>query len=113
MGKVDAFTANVLCNPEVIEVDQDPLGQCARVIPLGEDAFAMVKEMADGSKAVGLGNRGEMETRLTVAWKDLGLTGAQAVRDLWRQKDLGQFPAEFSAAVPRHGVTLIRVRAAQ
>ena len=31
------------------------------------------------------------------------------VRDLWRQRDLGSFTSEFKAAVPRHGVVLVRV----
>jgi len=50
MGKLDEFTVNVLCNPEVIDVDQDPLGQCARVVPLEEDTFAMVKDLADAAR---------------------------------------------------------------
>ena len=36
-------------------------------------------------------------------------SGKQTVRDLWRQKDLGQFEGRFSAAVPRHGVVLVRL----
>src|SRR5690606_13307340 len=44
MSRLDEFTLNVLCNAEVIEVDQDPLGQCAKVTHLGEDTFAMVKD---------------------------------------------------------------------
>lgn len=109
MTKLDEFTLNVLCNPEVIEVNQDPLGQCARVVELNESTFIMEKELADGAKAVGLCNRGEMETTLTVRWADLGIKGKPRVRDLWRQKDLGRFAEEFHAAVPRHAVVLLRV----
>jgi len=32
MSKLDEFTLNVLCNPEVIDVNQDPMGECAMVI---------------------------------------------------------------------------------
>jgi alpha-galactosidase len=46
---------------------------------------------------------------MTVKWYDLGLTGKQKVRDLWRQKDLGNFADQFEASVPRHGVVLVRV----
>lgn len=113
MGKVDEFTANVLCNPEVIEVDQDPLGQCARVIKLTDETFVMVKDMADGTKAVGLGNHNEFEMSVTAQWADLGVQGRQIVRDLWRQKDIGSFENEFTQKVPRHGVVLVRLRAAQ
>ena len=65
--------------------------------------------MEDGSKAVGLFNHGEAATAVAANWKDLGVHGKQAVRDLWRQKDLGQFADRFSAAVPRHGVVLVRL----
>ena len=66
--------------------------------------------MEDGSKAVGLFNRGRIESPVTVKWSDLGISGKQIVRDLWRQKDLGTFENEFTAKVARHGVVLIRVR---
>jgi alpha-galactosidase len=113
MSKLDEFTINVLCNPEVIAVNQDPLGQCARVIKLSEETFIMVKDMADGSKAVGLGNHGEFEINLTATWAALGIQGRQSVRDPWRQKDLGDFNDEFKSLVPRHGVILVRLRQAQ
>jgi alpha-galactosidase len=109
MGQVDAFVANVLCNPEVIELDQDPLGQCGRVVRLADDTFLMVKDMEDGSKAVGLCNAGEFAAPVTAKWSDLGVQGPQRVRDLWRQKDLGQFSVEFKSEVLPRGVVLVRL----
>jgi alpha-galactosidase len=109
LNTLDAFTLNVLCNPEVIEVDQDPLGQSARTVALADDAVLFVKDMQDGSKAVALCNPGEMEIPVTANWSDLGLTGKQRVRDLWRQSDLGAFDQAFSAKVGRHGTLLIRL----
>ena len=113
MTQLDDFTLNLLTNDEVLEVNQDPLGrQAARVAQDGNTEIWM-KEMEDGSRAVGLFNRGEMETRVTARWTDLGLTGPQRTRDLWRQKDLGVVDEEFTAPIPRHGVMLIRVTPAQ
>jgi len=109
MSRLDEFTLNVLCNPEVIEVDQDPLGQCGRVVHLDEERFLMVKDLEDGSKAVGLFNRGEMPAKVVATWKDVGVQGPQRVRDLWRQQDLGQMQERFEADVPRHGVVLVRI----
>ncbi|MGD0517411.1 MAG: hypothetical protein ABSA26_07740, partial [Thermoguttaceae bacterium] len=60
----------------------------------------------------GLFNRGESEKTVTAKWSDLGLTGKQIVRDLWRQKDLGEFDKEFPVTVARHGVVLVRIRPA-
>jgi alpha-galactosidase len=109
MTQLDDFTLNLLSNDEVLEVDQDPLGhQAARVAQNGQ-LEVWAKDMEDGSKAVGLFNRGYSETPVTANWSDLGLTGKQKLRDLWRQQDLGEFTGSFTAAVPRHGVVLVRI----
>jgi len=109
MNRLDEFTLNVLCNPEVIEVDQDPLGQSGRVIPLSKTTFLMAKALEDGSQAVGLFNRGEQATTVTAKWSDLGLKGTQVLRDLWRQKDLGELEGQFSTPVPPRGGALVRI----
>lgn len=113
MSRLDEFTVNVLCNPEVIDINQDPLGQCARVIRLTDETFLMVKDLEDGDKALGLCNRGEFETEVAAKWTDVGVNGAQKLRDLWRHKDLGDFTGEFKSTVPRRGVVLVRVSPAK
>jgi alpha-galactosidase len=110
MTQLDDFTKNLLSNDEVIEVDQDPLGHQAARIAKNGDLEIWAKDMEDGSKAVGLFNRGEASAQVEVKWADLGLTGKHAVRDLWRQKDAGEFADSFTAEVPRHGVVLVRVK---
>jgi alpha-galactosidase len=107
--KLDDFSLGILCNAEVIDVNQDPLGQCARTVILDDDAVLFVKDMEDGSKAVGLCNRGEMEIDITAKWVDLGLQGRQRARDLWRQKELGEFDGSFSVKVGRHGTFMVRL----
>ena len=67
------------------------------------------KLMDDGSHSVGLFNRGEDEATVTASWSDLGISGKQKVRDLWRQKDIGGFKDKFTATVPRHGTVLVRM----
>jgi alpha-galactosidase len=109
MGHLDPFTLNVLCNAEVIAVDQDALGQCGAVVQCTDETFLMVKDMADGSKALGLFNRGEFPADVVAPWTVLGLAGNCAVRDLWRQHDLGQAAGEYRARVPRHGAVLVRL----
>jgi alpha-galactosidase len=109
LTRLDEFTLNVLCAPEVIAVNQDSLGQCARVVPLEGDAFLLVKDLADSTKAVGLANAGETPVTITARWNAVGVAGAQPVRDLWRQRELGSFSGEFSSEVRRRGVVLVRI----
>ena len=108
MAKLDDFTLNVLCNPEVIDINQDALGEGAQVLRLTLTTFLMVKNLQDGSHAIGLCNAGESEVFMTANWRVLGFDGARRVRDVWRQKDIGTIP-QFDTTVPAHGVVLLRV----
>lgn len=109
MTKLDEFTISLLSNDEVLEVNQDPLGKQAVRVSKVSDLEVWAKEMEDGSKAVGLFNRGYLPAEVTANWQDLGLTGPQRIRDLWRQTDLGNFHDAFATQVPRHGVVLVRI----
>jgi len=109
MAKLDTFTLNVLCNNEIIAVNQDPLGIQARRVYIDDDSQVWMKEMEDGSVAVGLFNIGEWDMPVSVSWSDLKIKGEQKVRDLWRQKDIGVFNEKFEMSVPRHGAAVIQL----
>jgi alpha-galactosidase len=109
MTQLDEFTLSLLTNDEVLEVNQDPLGRQAARIAKDGLLEVWAKDLKDGSKAVGLFNRGEKEEIVTVKWSDLGIRSKQNVRDLWRPKDLGTFVEKFQTTVPRHGVMLIKI----
>ncbi|MGO8690595.1 MAG: NPCBM/NEW2 domain-containing protein [Thermoguttaceae bacterium] len=107
--RLDDFTLNLLCNDEVIEVDQDPLGKPGWRVAKDGDTEVWVRPLEDGSLAVGLFNRGDEQTTVTAKWSDLGVHGKQRGRDLWRQKDLGTLEGQYSAPVPGQGVLLLRL----
>jgi alpha-galactosidase len=110
LTKLDEFTLNLLTNDEVLAVNQDILGKQARRVSQNENLEVWAKEMEDGSIAVGLFNRGEVEKNAVANYSELGITGKQIVRDLWLQKDIGEFENQFSAPVGRHGVVLVQMR---
>ncbi|MEY4387803.1 MAG: Alpha-galactosidase precursor [Verrucomicrobiota bacterium] len=109
MTQLDEFTLSLLTNDEVIEVNQNPLGQAAGRIKQNGQTEVWAKRMEDGSYAIGLFNRGPSETEVSVNWSDLGLKGSRKVRDLWSQADLGRRAEGFKVSVRRHGAALIRV----
>ncbi|MCK9413271.1 MAG: putative Ig domain-containing protein [Prolixibacteraceae bacterium] len=109
MSKLDEFTLNVLCNPEVIEVNQDPLGESGLVIRQSDNRFLMVKNLVDGSKAVGLFNPGHKVAEVVVDWAELQISGKRSVRDLWHQRDIGVYKQKFSAQVPPKGVVMVKI----
>jgi len=104
-----SFTLNILCNAEVIEVNQDPSGKSGHRITQDYDSEVWAKEMEDGSFAIGLFNIGEYENTISIHLQDLGLEGKHRVRDLWRQKDMGKFTGVFEMKVPKHGAGLVRI----
>jgi alpha-galactosidase len=108
--RMDDFTLSLLTNDEVLGVDQDELGRPGRRVAVDEGREIWIKDLEDGTKAVGVFNRGEKPEFLTVKWSDLGLNGPQIARDLWRQRDLGTYEAQLQVPVPRHGVVLLRLR---
>ena len=109
MSHLDAFTLNVLCNSEVIDIDQDALGKQARIVRHTALEFVLAKPLEDGTLAVGLFNLAETKGKLTVKWSELGLNGRFHLRDVWRQKAIGDGAEEFSTEVGPHGVALIRL----
>ena len=109
MSKLDEFTLNILCNPELIGIDQDPLGKCGQVISWNKECFLMVKKLADGSMAIGLFNRGKTKADVGVEWGELKISGKHQIRDLWREKDLGVYGDKFITVVPPQGVVMIKI----
>ncbi len=109
LGKVDEFTLNLLCNDEVLGVNQDALGKQALCVANSGDLRVYAKDLEDGSKAVGLLNLGTESALVTVTWNDLKLSGSQAVRDLWRQKALAASKDKFEMTVAPHGAELVKI----
>ena len=103
-------TLAILTNPEVIAIDQDPAGIQGHRVSQEGPLEVWVKPLADGSKAVGLFNRGESTMPLTVHFKEIGAGSSASIRDLWAGKDLGTFSGNYTAEVPRHGVVLLKIR---
>ncbi len=113
LDKLDAFTLGLLTNDEVLDLDQDSLGKQATMVAKDGVMTIYAKPLEDGSWAVGFFSHAAGVSHGTLDWSKIGLTGPQVVRDLWRQKDLGTFDAQFSTDVAPHGVVLVRVRPAK
>ncbi len=102
-------TKELLTNPEVLAVDQDPKGVQGRRI-WGEGPLEIwVKALADSNQAVGLFNRSESAIKMTFDLSVVGVPPSAKLRDLLDHKDLGTMQNSFAAEVPMHGVVLVKV----
>ena len=106
----DAATLALLTNDEVLALDQDALGIAAKRVSQKNGLEVWVKDLKDGTKAIGLFNRSAADATVTLNWADAGLTGNQTLRDLWQHKDLGSFDQTYSCSVPTHGVVLLKTK---
>jgi alpha-galactosidase len=103
---MSAATLAIMTAPEVIAVNQDPLGQQGTLVGQIEGTTrpeVSAKILTGGNvRAVALLNRSDKPARISVSWADLGLPeGPAAVRDLWQRTDLGSFTGGFPPASPR------------
>jgi len=103
---------DILTNKEVIAIDQDPLGRQGRRVKRVGDTEIWAKEMSDGSRAVGLLNRGSAEQQITLNWTDIGYPAhlRASVRDLWQHKNLESPKGSVEESVPSHGIALLLIR---
>ena len=109
MARLDDFTMNVLCNAEVIGINQDLLGKQAWIVRKTAEEFVLAKPLEDGSLAVGLFNLTRAVRPMAASWQELKLDGKRKARDLWRQKDEASGSGEVRRTVQAHGVSLIRL----
>lgn len=112
LRKMSPEIAGILTNKDVIAVDQDPLGMQGRRIKRQGDLDVWAKQLSDGGRAVALLNRAKAEAQISVSWSEIGYPDdlPASVRDLWSKKDLGKRTGSFSAAVPSHGVVMVKIK---
>jgi len=110
MTKMSPETLKILADPELIAIDQDSAGKQGRRIAKAGRTQIWARQLADGSVALGLFNRGILPHKITVDFKLLGLGNALLVRDVWAKADLGVLTGSYTATVPKHGVVLLKVR---
>ena len=70
------------------------------------------KQSSDGGHAVASLNRSSDEKKITVRWQDIRYPESlkASVRDIWSGKLSEIAAGTYSAAIPSHGVVVIRVK---
>ncbi|MFF8787681.1 NPCBM/NEW2 domain-containing protein [Streptomyces sp. NPDC015125] len=110
LRKAGPETFEILANKDLIAIDQDRLGKQATVLKSESGRWTLVRQLADGARAVALFNETDRPQRITTTAKELGLPQADGyrLRDLWRHQDT-HTTGTVSATVPAHGTAVYRV----
>jgi alpha-galactosidase len=109
---MDDFTRSLLCNFEVNDILQDPLGMRAMPFYRDDRHAVYVKILENGDLAVAMFNLTTEPLTFEIEPRSLGLwESAAMVRDVWRQQVVTLvYPGDtFSVDVAPHGAALYRL----
>ncbi|EFA81506.1 putative alpha-galactosidase [Heterostelium album PN500] len=114
LRNIDQTTLSILTAPEVIAVNQDPLGKQGALVRSYNGGLQQVwaKPMADGSRVVVLFNTDSISADIQLEWVDIYVqnTATMTVRDLWARSDVGQYTGSYvSLNVPSHGCAMLKI----
>jgi len=114
LATMNAETAAILTNREIIAVDQDKLGvQARRAAKLG-DAEVWVKPLTDGAQAVLLLNRSTTRRTIVADWETLRLPSylRVEVRDLQNGVTLKPAVGRIRMEVAPHAAAILKLKPA-
>ena len=112
LTQMNAVTKRTLTNPDIIAVNQDPLGVQGTLLKETGTVQVWVKPLASGERAVLLLNTGLVPASGSVEFAEVGLpeSGVQG-RDLTNGASLGVLSGSYTASgIPAHGVVLLRLK---
>ncbi len=105
-------TLAILSAPEIIAIDQDPMGTQGHRVVKNEGDEVWVKPLSGGATAVLFLNRSPVARKMQVKLSDLGVVADQkvSVRDAWARKSLPTAKDLLSADTPSHGATVLVIK---
>lgn len=109
LRSMDTATRDILMNPEMIAVNQDPLGKQGYRVYRSGKTEVWKKSLQNGELAVAMFNRDETARMVNVPWSDIEISGRYHARDLWALADLGILESMYSQEVEGHGSVVLRL----
>ncbi len=73
-------------------------------------ASVWLRDLNDGSKAVGIFNRTNNAISMALNLRDIGLTGKFSARQIWEGKDIGMMAGPREWTIPSHGALLLKLQ---
>ena len=137
LGRMDPWTFSLIANPEMLAINQDPLGAQGIRLSRHGPVESWAKKLHNGDVAMAIFNRGDYGQYVTesplrhaydivinrggydgrghdgqhavASWIGLDLPERAVVRDIWNQRTLGEFNGSISLPVASHGARLLRI----
>jgi alpha-galactosidase len=109
LTRMSPETLAMLTNRDIVAIDQDPAGKQGDRVSAEGKFEIWARELADGSRIVGLFNRHSRADEIHVDFSTLGYRAPVTAHDIWANKDLGKLALQTSMLVPGHGVLLLHL----
>lgn len=114
MTNISTTARNLMCNKELIALNQDTLFQQAYVVKRDGETYVMVRdiEKLNGTKrAVALVNLSDAAKMMEVNFADIDLGGTVRMRDVFLRHNLADQTETFKVMVPAHGTKIYTLEA--
>lgn len=105
---IDAWTLELLTNPEVLRVNQESEGN-RQLFRRGDQVAWTAREPATGDVYLALFNLADSPGTVSVTLADLGLRGLVEVRDLWKRRNEERAEGTISRDIGPHGAVLLKL----
>jgi hypothetical protein len=107
--ELDEPTTELLTNTEVLAINQNSSNN-KEMRSTADEIVWVADDPISGAKYVALFNINDTEKRImNITWEELGISGKQNVRDLWKKNDIGKFKKSFGVSVNPHGCELVKI----
>lgn len=104
---LDPRLLQILTNPELLAIDQDPLGRQAQRVARNEDGTQVwARDLNGGAVAVALYNPTDVPREIGTPIPLVGARGPQVARSVWAREDVGEVAEDLVAHVPARGADL-------
>ncbi len=114
LREISQKSIDLLSNPELIALNQDPLALQATVVKRENGTYVLVKDVETlhgNTRAVAFYNPTDAAKKMSIDLFDLDLGDEAEVRDLFGRKDLGHFSGKIEVDVPPHATRIYKVTA--
>ncbi len=109
LRSMNEATAAILTNPEMLALDQDPLGEQAKPVYKMGCIRVYLKQLSDGSVAVAVLNTSAGEKKFDLRASMLDIQSVWRVRDLWKHEEAGAFKDKWALTVQPHQTIVLKL----
>jgi len=97
---------SVLQNKDVIAIQQDFIGKSPTLLKLNTDTEVYLKELSNGSFALGILNKSNKKQSVNLQLANVGITGSFSMKNVWENGEGKTVSGSISSEIESHELKL-------